>query len=99
MALILKITLQQKEQKWLIARARQEGLTLEAYVQALIQRLTLLDARQVRTLPREERNRLLAAQAAEAAALYEADLARPPAERELTAFTALDGAPVYDRTP
>ncbi len=55
-----------------------------------------IDAAYLLTLPRAERNRLLA-QAAEAAAPeYEADLALPPAERELTAFTALDGEPFLD---
>jgi hypothetical protein len=43
------------------------------------------------SLPREERDRILRAQAEQAAPLYKADLALPPAERELTAFTALDG--------
>jgi hypothetical protein len=39
----------------------------------------------------EERDLLLTAQADDAASLYAADLARPDEERELTAFTALDG--------
>jgi len=43
------------------------------------------------TLPTEEQDRILAAQAEQVAPLYEADLALPPHERELTAFTALDG--------
>jgi len=48
------------------------------------------------TLPSAERNRIME-QAAEAAAPeYEADLALPVAERELTAFTALDGEPFLD---
>lgn len=48
-----------------------------------------------RALPKEERSRILRAQAEMAAAAYEADLALPVEERELTAFTALDGEPVY----
>ena len=43
------------------------------------------------SLPKVERDRILEAQAIHAAPLYEADLALPVAERELTAFTALDG--------
>jgi hypothetical protein len=42
-------------------------------------------------MPIAERDRILRAQAERMAPLYEADLALPPHERELTAFTALDG--------
>jgi len=38
------------------------------------------------SLPKAERDRIMEAQAAHAAPLYEADLALPVAERELTAF-------------
>ena len=55
-----------------------------------------IDAAYLLTLPRAERNRLLEVAAAKAAPEYEADLALPVAERELTAFTALDGEPFYD---
>ena len=48
------------------------------------------------SLPKDERDRIIEAQAALAAPLYEADLALPVAERELTAFTALDGDPVLE---
>lgn len=51
------------------------------------------DAAYLLTLPRTERRRILVAAAAAAAPLYEADLSLPAAERELTAFTALDGEP------
>ena len=54
------------------------------------------DAAYLLTLPRNERNHLLAEAAAKAAPDYEADLALPVAERELTAFTALDGEPFLD---
>src|SRR5436305_994411 len=46
-------------------------------------------ARELLALPPEEIDRVLAAQAADAELLYNADLGRPVAERELTAFTAL----------
>ncbi len=48
------------------------------------------------SLPKAERDRLMEAQAALAAPLYEADLALPVAERELTAFTALDDDPILE---
>lgn len=54
------------------------------------------DAAYLLTLPRAERDRILALAAEEAAPEYEADLALPVAERELTAFTALDGEPFLD---
>lgn len=54
------------------------------------------DAAYLLTLSRAERRRILAAAAEAAAPAYEADLARPVAERELTAFTALDGEPFLD---
>jgi hypothetical protein len=47
-------------------------------------------------LPREEQERQLAAAAEDAAPLYAADLALPVAERELTAFTTLDGEVFHD---
>ena len=55
-----------------------------------------IDAAYLLTLPRAERNCLLAEAAAKAAPEYEADLALPVAERELTAFSALDGEPFFD---
>lgn len=57
---------------------------------------THYDAAMLLMLPRAERNRILASAAEAAAPEYEADLARPVAERELTAFTALDGEPFLD---
>ena len=48
------------------------------------------------SLPLEERRRIMKAQFEAAAPLYEADLALPVAERELTAFTALDGDPILE---
>jgi hypothetical protein len=48
------------------------------------------------SLPLDERHRIMAAQAEAAAPLYEADLARPEEERELTAFTSPNRDPVLD---
>jgi hypothetical protein len=53
-------------------------------------------ARELMKLPMKERRRLMAAAARLAADDYNEDLKRPVAERELTAFTALDGEPVLD---
>ncbi|MBC8142540.1 MAG: hypothetical protein H7Y38_14000 [Armatimonadetes bacterium] len=47
--------------------------------------------RALRRLPREERRRILERESEAIASLYRADLAKMPHERELTAFTALDG--------
>ena len=55
-----------------------------------------VDAAYLLTLPRAERNQILAQAAESAAHNYEADLALPVAQRELTAFTALDGEPFFD---
>ncbi len=57
------------------------------------------DAAYLLTLPRAERNRILAEAATEAAPEYEADLALPVGERELTALTALDGEPFLPQAP
>lgn len=54
------------------------------------------DPIQLMRLPAEERDRILAAAAEKAAPFYEADLALPVAERELTAFTALNGDPILE---
>jgi len=92
MTLHVTVDLDADEQNLLQARARQQGLTLEGYVQAMIARLArCTDPMTFRTLPREERNRLLELQAEDAAPLYAADLERPLAERELTAFSTLEG--------
>jgi predicted DNA-binding protein len=42
-------------------------------------------------LPRQEQERIMQKAFDDAASEYNADLARPAAQRELTAFTALDG--------
>lgn len=55
-----------------------------------------LTAQELLRLPRAERSRYLAAAAEKAAPVYAEDLAKPVHERELTAFTALDGEPFLD---
>jgi hypothetical protein len=96
LSLTLHIDIGQEDQNRLIDRARRAGLSLDDYVQQLLREMASNDARSVRLLSRDERNRILAAQAEDAAPLYEADLSKPVAFRELTAFTALDGDPIHD---
>lgn len=98
MTLTLQLTPEQEHR--LRARAARHGQDVAAYLLTVAEReadsepeprpLTA-DAGYLLTLPLEERRRIIAAQAEKAAPLYEADLALPPHERELTAFTALDG--------
>jgi hypothetical protein len=53
-------------------------------------------ARELLSMPADERAVILAAAAEDAAPLYERDLTLPVADRELTALTALDGEPWHD---
>ena len=79
-------------------RAAEQGVAPTEFVTRLIERevtLRPLTARELLKMPREFQDAYLAA-AADAAPLYNEDLARPVAERELTAFTALDGEPIYE---
>ena len=93
-------------------RAAQRGQAVEDYLRLILdQPLDRSDSREwagnldrpreadpayLLSLPKAERNRIMEAQAALAAPLYEADLALPVTERELTAFTALDGDPILE---
>src|SRR5438105_142097 len=85
------------------ARLQQEadrrGIEPTEYAKRLLENSLpprFLTARELLRLPREEQDRYLAAAAEDAAPLYAADLALPPAERELTAFTALDCEPFFN---
>jgi hypothetical protein len=73
------------------AAAAKRGVPVVEYAKALLERQVLPLAVRVAALAPEEQDRLMAAAAEEAAELYNADLALAPGERELTAFTALDG--------
>lgn len=93
-------------------RAAQRGQAVEDYLRLILdQPLDRSDSRDfagnadrpresdpayLLSLPKVERDRIMEAQAIHAAPLYEADLALPVAERELTAFTALDGEPFLE---
>lgn len=73
------------------AAAAKRGIPVAEYAKALLERQVLPLAVRVAALSPEEQDRLMAAAAEEAAELYDADLALSSGERELTAFTALDG--------
>jgi hypothetical protein len=94
MTLVIDVT-PEVETRLQQAAARQ-GLPVAEYARAVLERQVLPLAVRVAALPPEEQDRALAAAAADAADLYDADLALPPGERELTAFTALDGEPIHD---
>ena len=79
--------------------ARQKGIEPQEAVFRLLEKhlpKPFLTARELLKLPAQEREEYLKASAEEALSLYEADIALPPEERELTAFTALDSAPFLD---
>jgi len=99
MTLTLEVNLKPDDQARLANRAKRSGMTLETYVQTFVEKLASSDVALLRSLSRVDRNRVLAAQAVEAASIYEADLALHVRDRELTAFSALDGDPVHDSAP
>ena len=94
----MSLTLTREQEANLQRKATRLGRPVEVVLNELLeeQEPQAPTARQLLTLPKEERSRILRMQAEQAAAEYEADLARPVAERELTAFTALDGEAFYD---
>ena len=65
-------------------------------LRAVLERQVMPLALCVVALPPDEQDRVMAAAAEEAAEVYNADLALPVNERELTAFTALDGEGFLD---
>jgi hypothetical protein len=91
----MSLTLTREQEAKLQRKAARIGKPAEVVLDELLQEpeMQAPTARQLLALPKEERARILRAQAEQAAADYEADLARPVIERELTAFTALDSEP------
>ena len=78
----------------LSAEAARRGQPMSELVVQLLERELKpieFDLEGFMTLPREEQDKVLSAAAEDAAPLYCADQALPSADRELTAFTALDG--------
>ena len=95
----ITIDLRPEVEARLVQKARTAQQPMSEYLNDLIESLLMpkeVDLEAFLALPREEQDRLMAAAAEDAAPLYAADLALPPAERELTAFTALDGEPFHD---
>lgn len=97
----MSLTLTREQEAKLLRKAARMGKPVEVVLEELLeeQELQAPSARQLLALPKAERARILRAQAEQAAAEYETDLARPVAERELTAFTALDGEAFYEYPP
>lgn len=86
-------------------KAHKDGKDVDSYLKLLVERS--LDGEDhpeadesnpayLLSLPKAERDRILEAQVALAAPLYEADLALPVEERELTAFTSLNDDPILE---
>jgi hypothetical protein len=71
--------------------AARHGVPVAEYAKGLLERQVLPLALRVSALPPDQQDQAVAAAADDAAELYRADLALPPRERELTAFTVLDG--------
>ena len=75
-------------------KASRQGQELPEYLQTVAERDAfvpmLWDIEQLLTRPQKEQDRIFAEAADAAAPLYEADMALPLGERELTAFMALD---------
>ena len=94
----MSLTLTREQEVKLQRKAARLGKPVEVVLDEFLEEpgQPALSARQLLTLPKAERARIIRAQAEQAAVEYEADLARPAAERELTAFTALDGEAFYD---
>ena len=78
----------------LSAEAARRGQQPTEFIAELLERELKpkeFDLKAFLALPREQQDKVLSAAAEDAAPLYNAELALPVAERELTAFTALDG--------
>lgn len=95
----LTIELTPEMQACLEEQAQARGKPLGEYVRSALSGLAApkeVDMKAFLSLPRQKQDDLLAASAASAAPLYAADLALPPQDRNLTAFTALDGEQFYE---
>ena len=97
----LTIELAPTTERSLREHAAKQGLAEAELVRRLIesafaQPTPTPTARELLSMPPAERSAFLAKAAEHAAPLYEADLMKPPSERELTALTALDGVEFCD---
>lgn len=90
----LMIDLAPEIKQRLTVEAARQGQQPSEYVNRLLERELKpkeFDMDALLALPRSEQDRIMQAAFDDAAPMYKADLALPVAERELTAFTALDG--------
>ncbi len=90
----LTIELTPATERALREHAAQQGIAEAEWVRRVIERAFLQPtptARELLSVPPEERGAVLVRAAEQAAPLYDADLALPPPDRELTALTVLDG--------
>ncbi len=99
MTLELKVT--PEVQAEIEAQARVKGMTVDEYVLSVVELLVPtheFDLDGLLELPREQQKRILETASERAAPEYREDLSLPPFERELTAFTALDGEDLADES-
>ncbi len=97
----MSVTLTREQEAKLTRKAERLGKPVEVVLVELLEEREsqVYTARQLLSLSQSERTRILQAQAELAAKEYESDLVLPVAERELTAFTALDDESIYDYSP
>jgi len=97
--MVLMLDLTPEQESRLYAEAKRLGMDIAHYVMCKLELEPLpklLTAAELLALPRDERDRYLAAAAEDAVPFYESDLARPVGERDPTALTVLDGEPFHD---
>ncbi len=87
----LTIDIAPEAEKRLQEAAAKRGVPITEYAKDLLERQVLPLALRVAAMTPDEQDRIMAAAAEEAAEDYNTDLALPVEQRELTAFTALDG--------
>ena len=97
----LTIELAPDVEQRLNCEAQRQGVKPADFVQGLVERELPpapkeFDLNAYFALPREEQDRILEEAAKKATPQYAADLAFPVEERELTAFTVLDGEPYLE---
>lgn len=94
----MSLTLTFEQEANLKRKAARLGKPIEVVLNELLeeQESNAPTARELLALPKEKRAQILRAQTERAAVEYGTDLDHPAAERELTAFTALDGEHFYE---
>src|SRR2546421_50761 len=95
----VQFTIKPEVQVELQAQARGRGMSIDEYVLSVLESLVPrkeFDLDALLALPRKEQSRILRQASSRAAPEYTMDMMRPPLERELTAFTALDDEDFMD---